>query len=221
MHGGPWAQTCVDDTENLWRSLEGKYPFWDSGFSVFYSPVDEAAKVVIVGANPGGGPSSFDVARASSIPAVHDYFTYEYPMATKMKDLFARAGRPDLLQGSLKLNLNFFRSRDAEEWKSAPSPTREAMESHSRRAVVELVERIRPAVVLCEGMATFDSLRDTLCGGSSVSVPIQSPGGRAYARSATRWRGALLGIIHPTGARYSTLTWQRVADALRADLSDV
>ena len=215
-----WAQACVADTASLWRSLKGQYPFWRAGFSVFYSPVDGTAEVVIVGANPGGGAAAFEEAVASRLPAVHDYYVEpDYKMARQMKDLFSRAGREDLLQRSIKLNLNFFRSRNTAEWMTAPPAVREKVESHCRGWVVQLVERIRPPVLLCEGMATYDKLH-ALCGAKPSSVLIRTPTARAYVRSTTAW-GLLLGIIHPTGGRPSTQTWHQVADALRADLPRV
>jgi uracil-DNA glycosylase len=202
--------------------LKRQYPFWRAGFAIFYSPVEENARVVIVGANPGGDKdtSCFDEKEAARLPEVHDYFrTPDYPLARKMKDLFARAGREDLLRNSIKLNLNFFRSRNTAEWMTAPLAVRKEVESRCRSWVVQLVERIRPQVLLCEGMATYDTLH-TLCGATPSSDVIRTPHARAYVRSSTSW-GKLLGILHPTGARPSTQTWHQVADALRADLSGV
>lgn len=217
-----WAQSIVDETASLWRSLEGRYSFWRSGFAVFYSPVDEGAKVVIIGANPGGDASAFDISRASAIPGEHDYFAYDYPMARKMRDLFTRAGRLDLLQSSVKLNLNFFRSRDQNEWNTTSTTVRAKMESHSNGTVIRILERLRPAFVLCEGTATYDKLCERIRGLSpSEDVVFAGGGRRAYSRSKAPWGGCIAGMIHPTGARYSNETWQAVSEALKNDIGEL
>ncbi len=213
-----WAQAIVNNTRTLWAQLEGGYPFWESGFAVFYSPIPERVKLVIVGANPGGGPESFDLATASAIPARHDYFAYDYALAKRMKELFARADATELLKESVKLNLNFFRSRSSEEWRTASSSARARMEGHSQRAVMELLRSTQPAFVLCEGTATFDRLLD-LIGLTGPEVVLQSAGRRAYVRAELPWPGTLAGIIHPTGAQMSNADRQKIADCLRADVA--
>jgi hypothetical protein len=207
----------VEECRQLWEELEGEYPFWRSGFNVFYSPVQLPVRVVILGANPGGGPDVFDLGRASTIPASHEYFQYVYPMARRMRDLFAKAGDQEALERSLKLNLNFFRSRDLQEWLSAPAGARLKMEQFSQRKVQEILDRVAAPVVLAEGMATFDRVAELLRA-SNPDVLVRSGASRAYARARIPGNGRLVGIVHPTGARYSAATWQGVVEALRTDL---
>ncbi|MBI5949320.1 MAG: hypothetical protein HY875_14375 [Chloroflexi bacterium] len=213
------AEEALNGTRQLWESLRGKYPFHGSGFAVFYSPLSESSKLVIIGANPGGGANSFNLARATAIPTEHDYFAYDYALARRMRDLFTAAGRLDLLRSSLKLNLNFFRSRDANEWRTAPADTRRLMEAHSQRWVLSLLERLSPSLVLCEGTSTFDRLRDVLPGAGPSKLVVEAAGGRrAYVRASTPWGGTLIGVIHPTGAQVSTDDWGRIASALAQDV---
>ena len=216
-----WAQGVVQRTAALWQRLEGQYPFWQSGFAVFYSPVKDQAKVVVLGANPGGGPTDFRLRTAAAIPAMHDYFAYDYQLAQKMRELFAKAGKTDLLRQSIKLNLNFFRSKDQAEWKKAPLTARKEMQSHSSREVQDILRRLKPAIVLTEGAATFDALRTILKSVEPSEVVVQSPGGRAYMRAKSPWGGLLIGVIHPTGAQYSSATWRAVTAALTNDLVGV
>ena len=221
MTHAEWAQACIAGTAKLWRSLEGQYPFWTAGFSVFYSPVNATSKVVIVGANPGGDATAFDESVASTLPAVHDYYVVpDYKMARQMKDLFSRAGREDLLRHSIKLNLNFFRSRNTAEWMTAPPAVREKVEFRCRAWVLQLIERIKPKVVLCEGLATFDKLQELFAYPEPRTTVWTASGGRAYVRSI-KGGNHLLGLIHPTGARPSAKTWHQVVAALRADLKGV
>lgn len=219
-HRSAWAQTIVDETRQLWESLEGQYQTWSSGFRVFYSPVREDAKLIIVGANPGGGPESFDQADAALIPAEHEYFRFNYAMAVRMRDLFDGVGRIDLLRKSVKLNANFFRTRDTAEWQSVPAAIRDRLERHCAAQLRAVIETVGPSLILCEGMATFDQLCHLL-DASRVEVPTRTAGRRIYGRAHLPSDTILAGMVHPTGARISSADRATVATELARDLANL
>ncbi len=105
-----WAENLLRETYEKWNSLEGKYEFWKSGFAVFYSPVYENPDLMVIGYNPGGNENDFNEKEALVIPAEHDYFKWKYSLAKKMKDIFSKINKTELLRMSVKLNLIFFRS---------------------------------------------------------------------------------------------------------------
>lgn len=217
--GRDWATEIVAETEAKWASLRGRHPLWESGFAVFYSPVVKPVRLMIVGTNPGGGPESFNHDLARTIPASHDYFTYDYPLALRMRALFEAAGAPALLRQSLKTNLNFFRSRSVEEWSGLPAPLREELEQFSLERVRRVIAEANPQAILAEGFHAFDLLRDTAGFATPAGEDLTTAAGQRLYASRRDHNGRLLvGIRHPTGARTSNVDWARVADRLRSDL---
>ena len=215
-----WAMGIVNEVTKKWESLEGAYELWSSGYMVFYSAVVEPVGLMLVGTNPGGGPEAFDRSLARRIPDGHDYFDYNYPMATNMRSLFQAAGKLELLRSSLKTNLNFFRSRSVEEWKSVPEAVRRDLESLCLEHLARMIERANPRGILAEGFQAFDSLVERFGYVVSVRSDLKtSQGQRLYAVRQNSKGRLLLGIRHPTGARTSSLDLQKIASALALDLA--
>jgi len=177
---------------------------------------------MFVGINPGGGPASFDPGRCEETPPVHEYVAYEqdssYPIAGRMCVLFRRIGRFELLERSVKLNLNFFRSRGEKEWSRLPRDLRHRIHLFCDERVDRVIAYLAPRVILAEGISTYDrlrqlpSLRDLVASAEVQNSPL-------YRRSEGEGR-LLVGIRHPTGpGRPDKEKWEAIGDYLAADLS--
>ena len=221
---GDWAQALVGETYRFWQTLENAYPFWRSGFMVFFSPVRPNAGVLILGANPGGDATAFNVPLATSIPSSHDYFTYGYPLAEQMRRLFGHINQTEMLKDSVKLNMNFFRSRDSGEWKTAPEPIRQSMESFSLERVRRIIAAVKPKVIIAEGTAAFDTLRRELAGGPEevvVRTDWRGANVRGYTRAALPGGTKLIGLVHPSACPHAfNSAFTEIARALANDLRE-
>jgi hypothetical protein len=210
------ARRVLDETHAKWRSLEGRYPAWRSGFAVFYSPVREDSQLVILGLNPGGTERDFTEVVARQLPTEHDYFprdpTSDYPLARRMRQLFDEIGRPELLRDSVKLNLIFFRTKDSGEWHGLDPTLRRDLETFCAERVRAVLHALRPKIVLTEGIDTFERL--LLSDLPLLSVRRH----RIYSRLALPPGAKVIGITHPTGTRVGGADWERIGEQLRRDL---
>jgi len=203
---GEWYQTAKHDIHQLWENNKELLP---SGYSILYSPLPEQADLVIVGYNPGGNSTDFDVENAGSIPTEHEYLNESYPLAKKMRQLFEESGHLELLKKSVKTNLIYFRSRDVKSWESIPKDIRTTLETRSIAATTSLVRQLKPKWIVCEGFATYDRLCEQLLVSKDKNQNINS----AVRVSSITGGPLIIGLKHPTGARWSssekneTLKW--------------
>lgn len=159
------ASEVLKDVRYYWKSLQGKYYFWKSGFAVFYSPVKENPEYMLIGINPGGDKGAFDEERELKIRSEHEYFVETYPLARKMRALFEKAGLERELKESVKTNLIFFRSECFRKkkncndvWNNIEPNLRQTMESFCKEKILELIEIIKPRIILAESLYVFDRL---------------------------------------------------------------
>jgi|GEM_PF-551058 len=201
-----WAENLVGEVANEWRSLKGMYTFWESGFSVFYSPVYSNPDLMIIGYNPGGGKNAFNESEAMRIPSDHEYFVENYRLANMMKTIFGKIGKIDLLEKSVKCNLIFFRSTNKNEFMSINEKTRKEMEAFCFKQIKEIIVRLNPKLIITEGMQTYDVLLKLL-----QEPPLEihclpeisklgENGRRAYCSGDCDIM-KLIGVLHLSGAR--------------------
>jgi hypothetical protein len=216
-----WARDITRQTCLFWRELVNESHPLDSGVALFYGPVRAQPPLMIVGINPGGGATSFDRDRCDEISEVHEYIAHEhdngYPIAGRMCSLFRTTGRFDLLERSVKLNLNFFRTRGEDEWRRLPKALRTRIQLFCCAIVDQILTRLMPRVILAEGLGTYDQIGHL----SSLRhfVPaIDLHSNQLYRRSEAEGR-LLIGIRHPTGpGRPGKQRWDAVAKLLADDL---
>jgi hypothetical protein len=215
------ARQIVAETHERWRSLKGRYAGWDSGFAVFYSPVRERPDLLILGLNPGGDEGSFVETTASRLSTEHDYFAYDYPLAKRMRELFAAIGQTDQLRASVKSNLIFFRTGDIKKWRAVDPELRHELENFCMARVQRMITALQPKMILTEGIDTFDRLLegiDTFDRTLVSDVPVRRPQGRLYVRQSLSAGPRVVGITHPTGTQVSSADWRRIEEELRRDL---
>jgi hypothetical protein len=210
-----WASNLVSDVHNQWKSLQEKHGCFSSGYSVFYSPVSSNPALMVIGFNPGGGADSFDETKANQIPQEHDYFVHDYALAKKMRDLFSSIGKSDLLKNSVKTNLIFFRTKSQDDWNAVEPVVRKQIEMYCRDKVLEMIEVMKPRLILSEGIETYLTLKRAL--GIQEDEALESQG-RSLFLKAKSSSLKLLGIIHPSGARVSNDDWSLIRSRLLVEL---
>lgn len=179
-----WVGNLYAETKNAWEK-SGKN---ERGFAIFYSPVKEDAKIAIIGYNPGGGSESFDIKNAKE-PEEHEYLSADYPMAKKMKKIFAEAGLD--LNDTIKFNLIFFRSRTAIEFNN------KELIHFSEQRVLKILNQLKPKLIITEGFATFERLIQLKRGITEGQIEYN---GKALMLKGSMERSVrLLGLRHPTG----------------------
>lgn len=209
-----FAQRIINQVHDKWLALGQREHIFElgycrrNGFRVFYSPVTIMPRLMILGFNPGGGPSSFNEEKACNLPDDHDYFPRtrddDYPLARRMReDLFS--GNQALLRESVKTNLIPFRSRNKDEWYRIEKKLRVELEEFSREVCREVVEVMKPRFVLLEGVQTFDLFCRWFA--EEILPPQSSPnhqlegGRRIYCRAEMRNGIKVMGVLHLSGAR--------------------
>lgn len=224
---GEWAKQICSRVGNKWKTTREKYPELDllaAGWSVFYSPIRIYPALMIIGINPGGEKNDFT---EECLPANHSYLTHNYPLAKKMKCLFEDMGHLQLLGESVKLNLLFFRSRsvtsrqpeDQRCWKTLPRPLRMELEVFCSDIVLEIISKLKPRIVLAEGISTYTNLKKRCFQDQSDDQKIVPSTRTIYVRKQTPAL-TLIGILHPTGARPSTQQMETIKTHLFSDIEE-
>jgi hypothetical protein len=180
-----WAQEMMREVCGFWRELVQEGSDLASGVAVFYGPVRRRPEVMVIGINPGGGPASFDRARCQVIPRIHEYVTYEQcssdPIAGRMCALFRRIDRFELLERSVKLNLNFFRTPGEADWNQVPRQLRQRIRAFCDEKVDRIIAYLAPRVILAEGLIFFSPISSD-SGGQCLLLRVCSPS-RTHAGS--------------------------------------
>lgn len=164
----------------------------DKGYAIFYSPVIQNPKMMIIGYNPGGNKSSFDQ-NAVSPPEVHEYETFDYRLARNMRTIFKHADLEKDLYASVKLNLIFFRSQRAKDVKADTGEWCKSM-------VKEIITNLKPETIIAEGFATFDALLNLLQIKENNTGFSELSGKRIGRKAENKNKPFLLGLRHPSGS---------------------
>jgi hypothetical protein len=151
------------DVYEYWKSSHSDY---ERGIKLFYSPVKNRPKLLIVGFQPGGDASNFQYLREQfeagdfAPPEQHEYLNMDYDLAKVMRnDLFYDAH--DILEDSVALNAIFFRAPGASTWRSElPDDRRERMEEFCFEKLDEIIQKIQPQNILFFGLATWERMQE-------------------------------------------------------------
>lgn len=169
-----WAENIICKVDKKYVELikehGNKYPL--SGYAVFYGPVRERPTILFVGINPGGREKDFvgkkkmlETIKDDNQPMEYMDSVNNYPMAYWTYRIFYKAGLVKELKDSVKTNLFFFRSENMTAMSQMPGYNELKLFCHG--TFREIVERIKPKVILAEGVKlgpndTFNRIIDTL-----------------------------------------------------------
>ena len=185
-----WTENIYQETNQLWKEI-GKP---DKGYAIFFSPIKINPELMIIGENPAGNDEFNE--EEVAIPQQHDYQIYDYPMAANMKKIFRFGGVEDNLFDSVKLNLNFFASKNVEIISN--QDYYERIRHFSENKVNEIIEKLNPKIILAEGIGVFDKLV-RIGNGKETCKPVFEKNNRIFRKGLIFNSISLIGIPHPTG----------------------
>lgn len=207
----PWIADIYRSTRSLWEEI-GKPK---RGYVIFFSPVRQSPKLMIIGENPAGYEGF--MGDKVSVPPKHEYEHENYPMANRMRSLFSRDKMKEVLFESVKLNLNFFASKNVSslENKEYHSQT----EKFSHKYTIEIIQQLQPKIILTEGLRAFYILKDDLGNGSPIVSTI-SHGSRRLLCKGEAFDGInILGIPHPGSRGVTAEMREAIGQLLKIELS--
>ncbi|RNJ61507.1 MAG: hypothetical protein EDM03_15505 [Porphyrobacter sp. IPPAS B-1204] len=186
------------------------------GFSVLSGAPIERPPVLIIGANPGFGADDNQPCVERTWPARSYIQDAQWPLARKVRAIFAEAGRSSDLDRAVQTNFLFFKSSTIKRaddsrypWEAVASGVRTKLERWCAREVEELVNVLEPEIVLVLGIAPFD------VHAQDARTVLMDRSGRRRLLVAGRIAGRpAIGILHPTGAQVAGEDWSRVAAVL-------
>ncbi len=215
-----WAKKIVEKVYIEWKT---KYrESCKFGFKMFYSPVKENPDIMIIGYNPGVSKDSlkkWEIYQEEklekgdfSLPSEHEYLTKTYRLANKMRKFFEGSEkREQLLKESVKINLIFFRSKNVREWKKIEKLERIEIEDFCLNIVKEIIMKLKPKIILIEGIGTYRKLRKFL----QIEDELKNP----LYREA-KWNDVkLFAIPHPTGSRIKGDDWNNIKKSFHSKMT--
>lgn len=210
-----FGKRVIHETFVKWKSYENQYNFWNYGFGVFYSPIYYKPDLMIIGYNVGGTEKDFDESESLIIPEKHEYFTCNYKLARTQKYIWGKLNKIDSLKRSVKLNLNFFRSKNIAQWQTVNKEIRKEVEIFCAEKVKEIICNIQPKLILVEGMKTYDELFHKVFNVLLInSETIKRNKRRIFTKSVYDNKD-ILGIIHPSGSRLSSQDFEIIISSLQ------
>jgi hypothetical protein len=132
-----------------------------------YSPLHEAPPFLFIGINPGDEQKDEDNPKEDLNPSeVFEYIDAEYGtdyrLAKQTRHLFEKAGMFESLNKSVKTNLFYFSTSKADELRTLFSSLGNGMidelDANASKWTRQMIEMIKPKVIICEGIKTFDTL---------------------------------------------------------------
>lgn len=207
----------METTAQFMRRLDSEYRAQTGlterrHYSIFYSQV-EPSPVLVLGFNPAGAPEMWDESVLAS-PSFyegreHEYVDCNYPIAIVMRryliEVFSLADE-ECIRSIPKTNLIFRRSS-----------SQDGLALRERDGIIEampfleqILMRVRPKVIICEGMSTLRHFEGHYCEVEDTevdSVCVTTPNGRKSARIYRADRARLIctgvpslvvGIGHPS-----------------------
>lgn len=162
-------------------------------FSIFYSPIRFAPRLMIIGDNPGGQlgePGLYE------IPKLHEYIdpNQNYSIAVAMRDKIMKGEKlKDILTESVKINRIFFRTPDMATFESIEKANE--IKKYCLGTVDEIIEKLKPKRILAESFGTFK----TFC--ATWTTILEKEGTTKSLLLAGQYTGIeILGINHPSQA---------------------
>lgn len=212
-----FGNRIIQETHQKWLIYENQYEIWNYGFGVFYSPIYYKPDLMLIGYNVGGTEKDFCLQECLVIPDEHEYFVFDYTLARKQKQIWEKLNKIDTLRKSVKLNLNFFRSRNIAQWVTVPKVIRSELEGFCINKVKEIIIELNPKIILTEGMRTYDELLWKIFGKESLKVTdvkIKNKRMRIFTKSFVEDKN-IFGIAHLSGCRLSEEDIKIITDNLK------
>ncbi|MBX2956287.1 MAG: hypothetical protein KF846_09030 [Cyclobacteriaceae bacterium] len=184
-------------------------------FSIFYSPLRQNPRLMIIGDNPGG---QMDEPGLYEIPKIHEYIdpAQDYKIARMIREKILKGEiLHKVLIDSVKTNRIFFRTPDLNTLESMENKNK--IIDYCKNILVDIIKTIQPRNILAESFGTFRSLsniEETILTKPNSTKPLLLRG---------QFEGIqVFGINHPSRASYHRIgdaDWDAVNKELERSLS--
>ncbi|MBA2935648.1 hypothetical protein HZF05_16310 [Sphingomonas sp. CGMCC 1.13654] len=191
------------------------------GFDVLSGPPAYRPAVMIIGANPGFGAHDHRPSEDTTWPVTSYISEAQWPLAIKIRSIFAEAGRSDALDTAIQTNFLFFKSSSINAgpgsrypWSDVAPMVRMKLERWSAEEIKDLIRVLEPALIIVLGTATFNAHAH-----HRRTVLRDRTGKRDLLLEGIIAERPAIGILHPTGARVANADWSRVSTELAERLT--
>jgi hypothetical protein len=213
MNMTTFAETITKEIYETWKT---KYAFWKYGIKVFYAPVIEKPKLMIITLQPGGGQADFETEdqqyfeKGEFAPQMNAYIDTNYTMAKKVRSFFDFDPEYALLKESVIFPLIFFRSPSANIWDKELSPNkREELENYSFLKTKEIVDTIHSEKILVIGLKAYKKLKVLLGGVENEKILYSRRNGSEDMAISAEYKGTpIFAVIHFSGAKINRNDWE-------------
>lgn len=209
-----YAARMYERVNQLWRARGCDIFDGACGFSILSGPPIYSPGMMIIGENPGFGADDHQPHVEASWPAQSHIADAQWPLARKLRSIFASGRLRNVLHGSMQSNFQFFKSSSIDrpsryQWNDLPVPLRDELAGFCAGELAGYVEVSEPKLLLILGIDTFDRQA------TDAATTLHDRSGRRRLMTQGQVFGRPAhGILHPTGAQVSADDWRRVAQRL-------
>lgn len=208
-----WADSLTKEIYDAWKA---KYVFWKPGIKVWYAPVVEHPKLLIITLQPGGGQADFETENLEAFEAgdftqgTNEYIEANYVSAKKIRSFFDFDPTYEVLKQSVIVPLVFFRSPSISVWNNDLSPNKCAeMEGLCFAKTKEVVDTVKPKKIFVIGMKAYKKLKDLLGTVEDERVVYARRGGAEELVITASSNGTpICAVMHFSGSHINKADWQ-------------
>lgn len=200
----------------------------DNGVKVFYSPVAENTKLMIIGYQPGGNDEHYAREDKNAfedgdfrLPKQNIYIVNPGRMAQTLRDkVFSFVGGIQMLESSIAFNLIFFRAPSIGIWRSyLPNNETDNIEKFCFVKTKEIIKKLKPQMIMVLGMQTYDILKNSMFSKLIKKETIYKFGRQRRLAIITETSNQnIFTIIHPSGAQVSDKDWLAIKELFKEQI---
>lgn len=132
------------------------------GYQIWFSPIIEKPKVLLIGFNPGAGYYNWGgkiVEQFEPLTAL-EYYLSDHKLANQTKKLFQLMENEDVLKyHTVKTNFYFFATSNVSDFKKLtkllPQEITKDIFHLARIWTKHIIDSVKPSLILCEGIEAF------------------------------------------------------------------
>lgn len=198
--------TIYRELEKFYDDIAPQMGAHAHGTRILYTPPRKNARLMFVGIQPGGDASTVD----PTWPSVNEYAdpAGARNLGRKLREMVD----PELLRQTVGTNLNFFRSRETDEYKRVPSHLRRRIAEFCRPRVIRIIEALEPRSICCIGISVFGDLKPTY----TKTEKLRSKGNGCLICSGELASIPVIGVPHLTGSRISNVDLAIITTKLKS-----
>lgn len=220
MYITAWAESLTKEIYDAWKT---RYVFWKPGIKVWYAPVVQDPKLLIITLQPGGGQADFEAENLGAFEAgdfsttSNDYVEATYVSAKKIRSFFDFDPTHEILKHSVVVPLVFFRSPSISVWNNDLSPNKRAeMEGLCFAKTKEIVDTVNPEKILVIGMKAYKKLKELLGTIQDEKVAYARRGGAEELVITASSNGTpICAVMHFSGSHINKTDWQKMKEMFK------